>query len=288
MTVGSIRKILLGKCRQQEPDPDWSLVEYLPNLYMERYLEEHEFLLENLLNWKVGSENKILLTRRPRRHDLFKEPEKYLLLPHTTILPNTRQTLLQDFFKASNETVPQVEGPLWLKSEGKKNWKKYFFVLKSSGLYYLPKGKKSSKEPVCLVSFDVSQVYTAVGWKKKFKSPTDFGFAIKHPQIQEKNPKHIRYLCAETEMVLLQWLTGIRIIKHGGRLFDNYQSLTADNKTEAGNPTQDGQTVAVPKAAKHAETAVNDAIYSPASESKSFDSGVSSMSEVGYTILYNE
>ena len=37
--------------------------------------------------------------------------------------------------------VPELEGPLYLKSEGKKAWKRFYFVLRASGIYYNPKGK---------------------------------------------------------------------------------------------------------------------------------------------------
>lgn len=49
--------------------------------------------------------------------------------------------VLQEFFSTSNVGVPEVEGLLYLKSDGKKAWKKHFFVLRASGLYYCPKGK---------------------------------------------------------------------------------------------------------------------------------------------------
>ena len=286
MSVLTVVKLLVDKCHMS-PNPDLSLTEYIPTLYMERCLEEHESLVENILNWTVGSENKVRFGRRPARHDLFQEPEKYLLAPGTPVHHNTRQNLLYDFFNSSNETVPHVEGPLWLKSEGKKNWKKHSFVLKSSGLYYLPKGKKSSKEPACLVTFDVNQVYIGIGWKKKFKSPTDFCFAIKHPRIQEKSPKYIRYLCAETETSLQQWITGIRIVKNRSKLFENYQNLVQDIAHQESLTNRDGMLEGEKRAEKD-ETVPennhvnNEIIYSPSSEteSKSFDSGVSSTEEV--------
>ena len=42
--------------------------------------------------------------------------------------------------------IPEIEGPLWLKSEGKKSWKKYYFVLRPNGLYHAtkPGGKVAS------------------------------------------------------------------------------------------------------------------------------------------------
>ena len=51
--------------------------------------------------------------------------------------------LFQEFFSGSAAKVPEVDGVLYLKSDGKKAWKKFYFVLRASGLYYNPKGKVS-------------------------------------------------------------------------------------------------------------------------------------------------
>ena len=75
--------------------------------------------------------------------------------------------------------APEVEGFLWLKAESKKSWKKFHFVLRTSGLYYAPKAgghsaasaltsskmasktSHATKDLVCLARFDVNQVKIA-------------------------------------------------------------------------------------------------------------------------------
>ena len=143
----------------------------------------------------------------------------------TDMEERARAELIEEYFSSSGVGAPEVEGHLWLKAEGKKTWKKFYFVLRTSGLYYAPKGKKTSKDLVCLARFDVNQVYFGVKWQPKFKSPSKHCFAIKHPQIQAKNPKYIRYLCADTELELNKWVTGIRLAKYGRTLFENYRGI---------------------------------------------------------------
>ncbi|KAK8397221.1 hypothetical protein O3P69_004737 [Scylla paramamosain] len=234
MTVVHVTRLLADK-NHVRMDPKWAIVEHIPDLYMERIYEDDEMLVENLLLWTRDSKNKLLFSERPDKYDLFLRPEHYILIgssseKNSDLDDEGRNTLVEEFFSSTGVGVPEVEGHLFLKSEGKKVWKKYYFVLRASGLYYCPKGKssRSSKDLVCLTTLEVNQVYYGVGWKKKYKAPTDWCFAIKHPHLQAKSSKYIKYLCSEDPETLSQWVMGIRIAKSGRRLLENYRALVED------------------------------------------------------------
>lgn len=71
-----------------------------------------------------------------------------------------------------------------------------------------------------------NQVYYGVGWRKKYKAPTDFCFAVKHPRLQQpKSTKYIKFLCAEDNASLERWMVGIRVAKYGRQLMENYRAL---------------------------------------------------------------
>ncbi|KAI9552132.1 Ras-associated and pleckstrin-like proteiny domains-containing protein 1 [Daphnia sinensis] len=239
MTVGNVTRMLSDK-NHVRMEPKWVLVEHLPDMYMERVYEDHEMLVDQLMLWTRDSRNTLLFVERPDKYSIFSRPEDYLLSFNSSsekdrhLDDDGRSALIEEFFSGTGGNgvgVPEIEGPLYLKAEGKKAWKRFYFVLRASGIYYSPKGKsssKSSKDLVCLATFDVNQVYTGVSWRKKFKSPTDFGFAIKHPKLQSRSSKYIKYLCAEDEKTLARWVMGIRIAKHGRALLDNYRSLVEE------------------------------------------------------------
>ncbi|KAH9488658.1 hypothetical protein Btru_061254 [Bulinus truncatus] len=209
-----------------------SVVEHMPELLMERILEDHDSLVENMVMWTRDSKNKVIFEERMDKYDLFRNPEKYLLnspsSKQSPLVPAQKDKLIQEFFSPDSVCVPSMEGLLFLKSDGKKAWKKFFFVLRASGLYYNPKGKtsKNPKDLLCLVQFEYVEVYRGLGWKKKYHAPTDFCFALKHPQIQKKTSKYIRYFCAETDTALDQWVMGVRIVKLGKQMLHNYERLT--------------------------------------------------------------
>ena len=188
-------------------------------------------MVENLLLWTRDSKNKLLFVERPDKTQLFLTPERFLLGPSDRsggeYDDHSRNILLEEFFSINNAGVPEVEGPLYLKSDSKKGWKKYHFILRASGLYYWPKEKaRTARDLVCLATFDVNQVYYGVGWRKKYKAPTDFCFAVKHPRLQQaKSTKYIKFLCAEDNSALERWMVGIRLAKYGRQLMENYRTL---------------------------------------------------------------
>uniref|UniRef100_A0A4W3HNB4 Ras association (RalGDS/AF-6) and pleckstrin homology domains 1a n=1 Tax=Callorhinchus milii TaxID=7868 RepID=A0A4W3HNB4_CALMI len=212
---------------------DWSLVETIPELQMERIFEDHENLVENLLNWTRDSQNKLMFTERIEKYALFKNPQNYLLGKRETseMGDRNKEALLEEFFCGGSVTVPEIEGLLWLKEDGKKSWKKRYFLLRASGIYYVPKGKtKTSRDLACFIQLDHVNVYYGQDYRSKYKAPTDYCCALKHPQIQKKS-QYIKYLCCDDVRTLHQWVNGIRIAKYGRQLYDNYQEAVKRAET---------------------------------------------------------
>lgn len=134
---------------------------------------------------------------------------------------------------------------MYIKTDSRKGWKKYYSVLRASGLYYYKdKASKSPKDLVCLSTFDVNQVYYGVGWKKKYKAPTEHCFAIKHPCLQQpKSTKYIKYVCAEDERTLHKWMSAIRIVKYGQQMLENYETALVSGSQTLHCATEIGRTV---------------------------------------------
>jgi hypothetical protein len=53
--------------------------------------------------------------------------------------------------------TPDMDGIIYLKEKSRKSWKKHFCVLRSSGLYFVPKGK--SKVNIFLLEFYFNIVF---------------------------------------------------------------------------------------------------------------------------------
>nr|BAM36370.1 amyloid beta (A4) precursor protein-binding family B member 1 interacting protein [Oplegnathus fasciatus] len=208
---------------------DWSLCETNPELQIERAFEDHEYLVEPLSVWTRHSENKIYFVSRPQKYVMFTDPQLFYMWKKKAraslsgINEQAKQLLVKENFGGSTVIVPDLEGTLFLKEDGKKVWKPRYFVLRASGIYYVPKGKtKSSSDLACFVRFEKVNIYSTNNYKQKYRAPTNFCFMLKHPCIQ-KESHYIKFLCCEDEHKLLLWVNSIRTAKYGTVLYKNYQ-----------------------------------------------------------------
>uniref|UniRef100_W8AHA2 Ras-associated and pleckstrin domains-containing protein 1 n=1 Tax=Ceratitis capitata TaxID=7213 RepID=W8AHA2_CERCA len=232
MTCGHVTRLLADK-NHVHMQANWSLVENLGDLQMERLFEDHELLVDNLMTWNSDAGNRVLFQQRSDKVSLFAKPEIYLpgpqMAPGSQHDEHTRTMLLEEFFETNSQL--QVDGPLYMKADSKKGWKRYHFVLRSSGLYYFPKEKtKNTRDLACLTLFSGYNVYRGLGWKKKWKAPTDYAFGFKSAVDSSlgKTCRTLKMLCAEDLETMEKWITAIRISKYGKQLWDSHKTLMDD------------------------------------------------------------
>ncbi|XP_035809109.2 growth factor receptor-bound protein 14 isoform X3 [Amphiprion ocellaris] len=164
-------------------DHSWTLFEHLSHLGIERTIEDHESVMEVSSGWGMDSDSRLYFRKNYAKYEFFKRPLDFFPDHMVSISTETNglvdhSELIQTFLKSS--TCPEIHGYLHAKEQSKKSWKKFYFVLRRSGLYYSNKG--TSKEPRHLqlfADFSDSHVYTVLSAKKLHGAPTEFGFCVK-------------------------------------------------------------------------------------------------------------
>uniref|UniRef100_H0UUV5 Growth factor receptor-bound protein 14 n=1 Tax=Cavia porcellus TaxID=10141 RepID=H0UUV5_CAVPO len=205
-------------------DHSWTLFEHLPHIGVERTIEDHELVIEVLSNWGMEEENKIYFRKNYAKYEFFKTPTYFFPENMVSFATETNgeispSQILQMFISSS--TYPEIHGFLHAKEQGKKSWKKVYFFLRRSGLYFSTKG--TSKEPRHLQFFSEfgnSDVYVSLAGKKKHGAPTSYGFCFKPRKAG--GPRDLKMLCAEEDQSRTCWVTAIRLLKYGMQLYQNY------------------------------------------------------------------
>ena len=84
----------------------WGLVERLPELFIDRCLEDDEKLLRVISTWKPQTPNRLIFAQRPEKYDLFRRPERYLLDPYDKL--STENVMQTPWNGTSRQSLVQV------------------------------------------------------------------------------------------------------------------------------------------------------------------------------------
>uniref|UniRef100_A0A8C6V124 Growth factor receptor bound protein 14 n=1 Tax=Neogobius melanostomus TaxID=47308 RepID=A0A8C6V124_9GOBI len=212
-------------------DHSWTLFEHLSHLGIERTIEDHELVMDVLSGWGMDSDSRLYFRKNYAKYEFFRKPLDFFPEHMVSISSNANgmvdpSQLIETFLNSS--TCPEIHGHLHAKEQGRKSWKKFFFVLRRSGLYFSNKG--TSKEPRHLqfiADFSDSDVYTALSAKKVHGAPTDFGFCVK----VRASGRELRLLCADDEQARTCWITAMRLLKYGMQLYQNFLQPHQKQKT---------------------------------------------------------
>ncbi|XP_074515487.1 growth factor receptor-bound protein 14 isoform X2 [Sebastes fasciatus] len=165
-------------------DHSWTLFEHISHLGIERTIEDHESVMEVLSGWGMDTDCRLYFRKNYAKYEFFRKPLDFFPDHMVSVSSETNgmvdhSQLIQTFLNSS--TCPEIHGHLHAKEQSRKSWKKFYFVLRRSGLYFSNKG--TSKEPRHLqfiADFSDSDVYTLLSAKKLHGAPTDYGFCVKY------------------------------------------------------------------------------------------------------------
>ncbi|XP_028394814.1 amyloid beta A4 precursor protein-binding family B member 1-interacting protein-like [Dendronephthya gigantea] len=214
----------------REASTNWVLEERQPGNQLHRVLEDHECVVDVVSQWPRETDNQLVFTMRRDKYVLFKNPQNYLLSSDThegsaRLAEQSKDTLISEFFKPDAMRLPNLDGILYLK-EGRKTWKKHYFLLRASGIYYTPKGKtKNQRNLSCLVSFENTYVYTTTEFRKNQKAPTDHCFVVKPCISKDLESRQVKCLCASDAKTMQRWVTCIRVGKFGYQMLENKNNV---------------------------------------------------------------
>ncbi|XP_069642241.1 growth factor receptor-bound protein 7 isoform X1 [Haliaeetus albicilla] len=212
-------------------DHSWALVEQHQHLALERCLEDHESVVEVQSSWPPGADSRFVFRKNFAKYELFKSNAQSLfpeVMVSSCLEANksmAHSELIQNFLNSGS--CPEVQGFLQLREAGRKVWKRFYFSLRRSGLYYSTKG--TSKDPRHLQYFadlTESNIYYVTQGKKHYGTPTEFGFCIK-PYKVRSGVKGLKLLCSEDEQSRSCWMAAFRLFKYGMQLYRNYQQAQA-------------------------------------------------------------
>uniref|UniRef100_A0A7N8X975 Growth factor receptor bound protein 14 n=1 Tax=Mastacembelus armatus TaxID=205130 RepID=A0A7N8X975_9TELE len=205
-------------------DHSWTLFEHLSHLGIERIIEDHESVMEVLSGWAMDTDSRLYFRKNFAKYEFFRKPLDFFPDHMVSISSETNgivdhSQLIETFLNSS--TCPEIHGHLHAKEQSRKSWKKFYFVLRRSGLYFSNKG--TSKEPRHLqfiADFSDSDIYTDLSAKKLHGAPTDYGFCVK--STKGSSARDLKLLCADDEQARTCWITAMRLLKYGMQLYQNF------------------------------------------------------------------
>ncbi|KAE8581042.1 hypothetical protein XENTR_v10024648 [Xenopus tropicalis] len=223
MTARDVCQLLIMKNRYID-DHNWTMFEHLSHLNLERIIEDHESMIDIQSNWDMEEDCRFCFRKYFAKYQFFKKPETFF--PDSVVSCSNEvhdATVSKDMLKVflSTSAFPEVHSYLYMTEKGKKSWRKAFFILRRSGLYFSTKG--TSKDPRHLqffTDFHQSEAYMLLSGRKLYGAPTDYGFCLKPNKTG--GSKELKLFCADNEESKICWVTAIRLFKHGMQIYQNY------------------------------------------------------------------
>ncbi|XP_068902755.1 growth factor receptor-bound protein 14-like isoform X3 [Tenebrio molitor] len=242
---------------------NWSIVEHWQEYGLERFLEDHEYVLSasrDMRGYSRHAQYRYVFRKDYRKYEFFHDPQQFFpadMLNVTKddfpLLTNVNENYLQNLVLQEGKS-PVVFSQVWIKDQQKQAWGKAFLLLREKKLYLsykiqvLAKFLRAAKiRETAISELDIGglnffaelssyHVYTTLNAKNQFRAPTEWGICLRPSGVDsEDETPELKCISCDSERVRSCWLTAMRLAKYGKQLRENYRAFK-NKQTESINP----------------------------------------------------
>ncbi|XP_017798333.1 PREDICTED: growth factor receptor-bound protein 14-like isoform X1 [Habropoda laboriosa] len=240
----------LLKVKRSLSGTEWSVVEFWPDLGIERTLEDHEdvsAMYREMRKFPSERVRKFALQQDNFKYEFYFDSMQFFSAQMKAVPAayaddwetlKQAQAALRDYIQDDKAEFPQVFSLVWMRIGYLNVWRRTYMLLRDEKLYL---ARKKTEQVTPLARLSDFLVYKIPNAKRSFRAPFTWGICLR-PSCQAAaentatGESGLKVIAFHSEKSRVCWLTAMRLAKYGKQLRENYRAFKNKQCEQPENP----------------------------------------------------